>query len=142
MSEATAATPAPAAEPTAAEQFAAAGLSTAPFDARFPNQRQTKSCWQNFIDYHRCVKAKGEDYAPCDFFWRNWNSLCPSAWSDKWNDQIEEGNFPGMNKLSSCAQVQCNDFPTVYIMFNCLIARFVFIMITIIMIIIVLKSLS
>merc|ERR1712183_356882 len=70
MSGAAAAPPAPAAEPTAAEQFAAAGLSTAPFDARFPNQRQTKSCWQNFIDYHRCVKAKGEDYAPCDFFWR------------------------------------------------------------------------
>lgn len=55
-------------------------LRTAPFDARFPNQNQTKSCWQNFIDYQKCVKAKGEDYEPCQFFFRNFKSLCPVGW--------------------------------------------------------------
>lgn len=35
------------------------------FDARFPNQNQTKHCWQNYVDYHKCIIAKGEDFAPC-----------------------------------------------------------------------------
>ena len=72
-----------------------AGMETAPFDARFPNQNQTKSCWQNFIDYQRCIKAKGEEYAPCQYFFRNYTALCPVAWVEKWDEQIEEGIFPG-----------------------------------------------
>ena len=53
------------------------------FDARFPNQNQcvsrqflllwkraqnfyrTKHCWQNYVDYHKCILAKGEDFTPC-----------------------------------------------------------------------------
>jgi len=35
------------------------------FDARFPNQNQTKHCWQNYVDYHKCILAKGEDFPPC-----------------------------------------------------------------------------
>ena len=34
-------------------------------DARFPNVNQTKHCWQNYVDYHKCILAKGEDFAPC-----------------------------------------------------------------------------
>ena len=71
------------------------GLRTAPFDARFPNQNQTKSCWQNFIDYQKCVKAKGDEYEPWNFFFKNFKSLCPVSWIEKWNEQIEEGTFPG-----------------------------------------------
>lgn len=26
---------------------------------------QTKHCWQNYVDYHKCITAKGEDFAPC-----------------------------------------------------------------------------
>ena len=80
---------------SAVEKMTEIGMRTAPFDVRFPNQNQTKSCWQNFIDYQKCIKAKGEEYAPCDFFFRNAKSLCPTAWIDKWNDQIEEGTFAG-----------------------------------------------
>ncbi|KAL7372049.1 hypothetical protein ABVT39_009255 [Epinephelus coioides] len=43
---------------------------TAPFDARFPNSNQTRNCWSNYLDYHRCQKAldaKGVDNAPCDW---------------------------------------------------------------------------
>ncbi|XP_035228899.1 cytochrome c oxidase subunit 6B1-like [Stegodyphus dumicola] len=68
---------------------------TAPFDPRFPNTNQTKNCWQNYLDYHRCRKAKGEDYAPCEYFKRVYNSICPNAWTDKWDEQREEGRFPG-----------------------------------------------
>jgi cytochrome c oxidase subunit 6b len=40
-------------------------LTAVGFDARFPNQNQTKHCWQNYVDYHKCILAKGEDFAPC-----------------------------------------------------------------------------
>ncbi|KAG8197658.1 hypothetical protein JTE90_001587 [Oedothorax gibbosus] len=68
---------------------------TAPFDPRFPNTNQTKNCWQNYIDYHRCRKVKGEDHAPCDYFKKVYSSLCPNSWIDRWDTQIEEGRFPG-----------------------------------------------
>jgi hypothetical protein len=35
------------------------------FDPRFPNTNQTKHCWQNYVDYHKCITAKGEEFAPC-----------------------------------------------------------------------------
>ncbi|TIB97388.1 hypothetical protein E3Q18_02630 [Wallemia mellicola] len=74
-------------------------LQTAGFDVRFPNTNQTKHCWQSFVDYHKCIKAKGDDYAPCKAFHRTYKSICPNTWTDKWlmvqqNEQIDEGNFP------------------------------------------------
>ncbi|XP_033962706.1 cytochrome c oxidase subunit 6B1 isoform X1 [Pseudochaenichthys georgianus] len=76
---------------------------TAPFDARFPNSNQTRNCWSNYlvsllIDFYRCQKAldaKGVDTAPCDWYKRVFTSICPISWVQKWNDQREEGNFPG-----------------------------------------------
>merc|ERR1711976_546653 len=49
---------------------------TYPFDARFPNQNVQKVCWQNFFDYHRCLKQKGEDHEPCKYFQRSYTALC------------------------------------------------------------------
>ncbi|TQV97643.1 hypothetical protein V2A60_006618 [Cordyceps javanica] len=75
-------------------------LVTKPFkfvtgtDARFPNQNQTKHCWQNYVDYHKCITAKGEDFAPCHQFWLAYRSLCPSGWYQRWDEQREGGNFP------------------------------------------------
>ncbi|XP_042364420.1 cytochrome c oxidase subunit 6B1 isoform X1 [Plectropomus leopardus] len=71
---------------------------TAPFDARFPNQNQTRNCWSNYLDYHRCQKvldARGVDTTPCDWYKRVYKSLCPISWVQKWDDQREEGTFPG-----------------------------------------------
>jgi len=80
-----------------AERFASKEnpLKTAPFDARFPNQNQARHCWQNYIDFHRCRKVKGEDYDPCMYFHRVYKSMCPNAWVEKWDEQREEGRFPG-----------------------------------------------
>ncbi|KAJ6441968.1 cytochrome c oxidase polypeptide VIb [Purpureocillium lavendulum] len=63
-------------------------------DARFPNMNQTKHCWQNYVDYHKCIIAKGEDFAPCRQFWLAYRSLCPSGWYQRWDEQREAGNFP------------------------------------------------
>ncbi|XP_023671231.2 cytochrome c oxidase subunit 6B2 isoform X1 [Paramormyrops kingsleyae] len=71
---------------------------TAPFDARFPNTNQTRNCYQNYLDYHRCNKAlsaQGLDVTPCDWYQKVFKSLCPVAWVEKWNDQVENGSFAG-----------------------------------------------
>jgi len=65
------------------------------FDPRFPNTNQTKNCWQNFVDYHRCIKIKGEDYEPCIYFKNAYGTLCPGTWVDKWTAEVEEGTFAG-----------------------------------------------
>uniref|UniRef100_A0AC11EA41 Cytochrome c oxidase subunit 6B1 n=1 Tax=Ovis aries TaxID=9940 RepID=A0AC11EA41_SHEEP len=56
---------------------------TAPFDSRFPNQNQTRNCWQNYLDFHRCEKAmtaKGGDVSVCEWYRRVYKSLCPISW--------------------------------------------------------------
>ena len=67
------------------------GLRTAPFDARFPNQNQTKSCWQNYLDYQHCIKNKGEEFEPCRFFKKNFRSLCPVAWVSSAQCRVQYG---------------------------------------------------
>ncbi|UYV68159.1 COX6B1 [Cordylochernes scorpioides] len=70
-------------------------IKTIPRDPRFPNQNQTINCWQNYVDFHRCLQIKGEDYAPCAYFKKVYESLCPSAWYENWDSQREEGVFQG-----------------------------------------------
>lgn len=48
---------------------------------------QSKHCWQNYVDYHKCILAKGEDFAPCRQFWLAYRSLCPSGWYNRWDEQ-------------------------------------------------------
>ena len=70
-------------------------METAPLDPRFNNQNQTSYCYQYFIDYHRCQKKRGDGHASCDYFKRIYNSMCPNAWVERWEDQIKIGTFPG-----------------------------------------------
>ena len=60
--------------------MSAEAVQTPQFDARFPNMNQTKNCWQNYVDYQRCVKVKGEAFTPCQQFKRAFGSLCPIDW--------------------------------------------------------------
>jgi len=52
-------------------------------------------CYQSFLDYQRCKKIRGEEFDACQYYKRVSNSICPNAWIDKWNTQIEENRFPG-----------------------------------------------
>ncbi|XP_050029595.1 cytochrome c oxidase subunit 6B1 [Dermacentor andersoni] len=70
-------------------------LRTVPFDPRFPNTNQTRNCWQNYVDFHRCEKVKGKGYEPCKYFQRVYKALCPNAWIDKWDEQIANDCFAG-----------------------------------------------
>uniref|UniRef100_A0A8C8W1J1 Cytochrome c oxidase subunit 6B1-like n=1 Tax=Peromyscus maniculatus bairdii TaxID=230844 RepID=A0A8C8W1J1_PERMB len=31
---------------------------TAPFDSCFPNQNQTRNCWQNYLDFQPCFSPR------------------------------------------------------------------------------------
>jgi cytochrome c oxidase subunit 6b len=75
-------------------EYVRENLSTAPYDPRFPNQNQSKHCWQNFVDYQRCIRAKGEEFSPCQHFKYLYNVMCPPSWVDAWDELISEGRFP------------------------------------------------
>ena len=91
-------------EPTIDELRAKLGW-TPPYDPRFPNTNQTRyvnkwamfaltliygqcfnhqwcqrNCYQNYLDFHRCQKVKGENYEPCNYFQRVYKALCPNDW--------------------------------------------------------------
>ncbi|KAM7104199.1 cytochrome c oxidase subunit 6B1-like [Molossus nigricans] len=71
---------------------------TAPLDSHFPNQKQTRNCWQNCLDFHRCEKtmtAKGGDASVCKWYRRVYESLCPISWVSARDDHQAEGTFPG-----------------------------------------------
>lgn len=70
-------------------------IETAPADFRFPTTNQTRHCFTRYVEYHRCVAAKGDDAPECDKFAKYYRSLCPGEWVDRWNEQRENGTFPG-----------------------------------------------
>ncbi|KAF7829957.1 cytochrome c oxidase subunit 6b-1 [Senna tora] len=70
-------------------------LETAPADFRFPTTNQTRHCFTRYVEYHRCVAAKGEGAPECDKFAKYYRSLCPGEWIERWNEQRENGTFPG-----------------------------------------------
>ncbi|KAM7520797.1 hypothetical protein LguiB_019759 [Lonicera macranthoides] len=70
-------------------------LETAPADFRFPTTNQSRHCFTRYIEYHRCIAAKGEGTPECDRFAKYYRSLCPGEWIDRWNEQRENGTFPG-----------------------------------------------
>ncbi|CAN4115485.1 unnamed protein product [Withania somnifera] len=78
-----------------AEETPEIKLETAPADFRFPTTNQTRHCFTRYIEYHRCVAAKSEGAPECDKFAKYYRSLCPGEWIDKWNEQRENGTFPG-----------------------------------------------
>lgn len=69
-------------------------LQTYEFNAKFPNTNQTRNCFQNYVDYFKCVAAKGEDFQPCKQFQRTYNSACPNEWINRFDEQREAGTFP------------------------------------------------
>ncbi|KAH1095071.1 hypothetical protein GYH30_040390 [Glycine max] len=64
----------------AAEETPEIKLETAPADFRFPTTNQTRHCFTRYVEYHRCVAAKGEGAPECDKFAKYYRSLCPGEW--------------------------------------------------------------
>ncbi|KAF5942577.1 hypothetical protein HYC85_020219 [Camellia sinensis] len=70
-------------------------IQTAPADFRFPTTNQTRHCFTRYIEYHRCVAARGDGASECNKFAKYYRSLCPGEWVERWNEQRENGIFPG-----------------------------------------------
>ncbi|XP_039019140.1 cytochrome c oxidase subunit 6b-2-like [Hibiscus syriacus] len=68
-------------------------LKTAPADFRFPTTNQTRHCFSRFIEFNRCLAAKGKGSNQCERFAKYYRSLCPGEWIEKWNEQRENGTF-------------------------------------------------
>ena len=69
---------------------------TAPFDPRFPTTNQTRNCWINYVDYHKCLRVRQDDedgQRVCSYFKRIYTSLCPSAWVEQWDELMAEKRF-------------------------------------------------
>ncbi|CCI44876.1 unnamed protein product [Albugo candida] len=69
---------------------------TTPGDPRFPNQNQAQHCWAKYILYARCMKDHEDDEEICQTRWQQAKSICPSAWTDRWNEEREECTFAGI----------------------------------------------
>ena len=78
-----------------AEETPEIKLETAPADFRFPTTNQTRHCFTRYVEFHRCIAAKGEGASECDKFAKYYRALCPGEWVDRWNEQRENGTFPG-----------------------------------------------
>ncbi|XP_020715515.1 cytochrome c oxidase subunit 6B1-like isoform X2 [Ceratitis capitata] len=73
-------------------------METVPMDPRFPNMNVTRHCWFSYVEYHRCKKSReGDDekLASCEYFQKVFKTMCPNAWVEKWNEQMQAGVFPG-----------------------------------------------
>jgi hypothetical protein len=47
---------------TGAKPIEPEDIKTVPFDARFPYTNQSKNCWQNYVDFYKCIKIKVRFY--------------------------------------------------------------------------------
>uniref|UniRef100_A0A674HSR2 Cytochrome c oxidase subunit 6B1 n=1 Tax=Taeniopygia guttata TaxID=59729 RepID=A0A674HSR2_TAEGU len=89
---------------------------TAPFDSRFPNQNQTRNCWQNYLDFQRCQRAmaaRGADVTPCQWYFRVYKSLCPTSWGHQMapmaSNRPMSPNVPKMSpNVPKCSQISPN----------------------------------
>ncbi|XP_078036777.1 cytochrome c oxidase subunit 6B [Augochlora pura] len=68
---------------------------TAPFDPRFPNQNQTRYCFSSYVDFQRCKNRHSAEYEACKYFKKVYSAMCPNDWVEKWDDQLDQGTFPG-----------------------------------------------
>ncbi|KAG8072702.1 hypothetical protein GUJ93_ZPchr0006g43332 [Zizania palustris] len=70
-------------------------VETTPADWRFPSANQTKRCFTCYIEYNRCIAAKGEGSDECNMYAKCYRSLCPGEWIERWKEQRANGTFAG-----------------------------------------------
>ena len=70
-------------------------IESAPFDVRFPGTNQARHCYTRYNEYHKCVSENGEDDERCSLFQKAYRSICPGEWVERWNEQRDNGTWPG-----------------------------------------------
>ncbi|XP_060528108.1 cytochrome c oxidase subunit 6B2-like isoform X2 [Cylas formicarius] len=69
-------------------------LCTPQPDPRFHNQNVTAWCYSSFVDHKKCTRLLGEGRECCKQFEKIYRSICPSSWTERWEEQIKIGTFP------------------------------------------------
>lgn len=46
-------------------------------------------------EYYKCIGEKGEDAEACVKYAKAFRSICPTDWVNKFEEQREEGTWPG-----------------------------------------------
>jgi cytochrome c oxidase subunit 6b len=70
-------------------------IRTTPRDLRFPSTNQAGHCFNRYNEWVLCVKNVGE--GECAQLRQAAISICPTIWTDKWDEDRGEGTFAGVN---------------------------------------------
>ncbi|CAM9162564.1 unnamed protein product [Ascophyllum nodosum] len=74
-------------------------FKTTPQDSRFPTVNQANHCWNLYNEWVLCTK-KAEDAglnpSYCSMKRQNALAICPDEWTEKWDEDREEGTFAGI----------------------------------------------
>ena len=70
-------------------------VRTAPRDERFPSQNQALHCWNLYTEWLLCEQQTG-GAKKCAVTRQHADSMCPSEWTEKWDEQREDGSFSGI----------------------------------------------
>eukprot|EP01024_Parvocaulis_polyphysoides_P002290 TRINITY_DN107257_c0_g1_i4.p2 TRINITY_DN107257_c0_g1~~TRINITY_DN107257_c0_g1_i4.p2 ORF type:complete len:170 (+),score=35.01 TRINITY_DN107257_c0_g1_i4:98-607(+) len=69
---------------------------TAPYDPRFPSTNQARHCYVRYCEWYKCLKEKGdEEDNECKFYRDCVYEICPGDWLERWEEQRENGIWPG-----------------------------------------------
>ncbi len=70
-------------------------VRTTPRDSRFDTQNQDNHCWNRNNEWLLCLKNTGDEEG-CKNMKQMAFSVCPSLWTEKWEEEREEKTFPGL----------------------------------------------
>eukprot|EP00552_Chaetoceros_brevis_P001592 CAMPEP_0197736812 /NCGR_PEP_ID=MMETSP1435-20131217/4275_1 /TAXON_ID=426625 /ORGANISM="Chaetoceros brevis, Strain CCMP164" /LENGTH=78 /DNA_ID=CAMNT_0043325071 /DNA_START=48 /DNA_END=284 /DNA_ORIENTATION=+ len=72
-----------------------ANVKTTVRDSRFPTSNQANNCWNRYNEWLLCVKNTGDEEG-CKNMRQLAVSICPTFWSEKWDEEREEKTFAGL----------------------------------------------
>ena len=70
-------------------------VRTTPRDPRFPAANQGGHCWNRYNEWLNCIKQTG-DQEGCKIMRQHAVSICPTIWTDQWDEERDEGTFAGL----------------------------------------------
>lgn len=56
---------------------------------------QAKHCYAKYNEFFRCARFQGEDHKDCQKVKALYQIMCPTDWTNKWDEQREAGTFAG-----------------------------------------------
>ena len=59
------------------------------------SRTQIRHCYARYNEFHRCAAEKDPESNECKFYQKAYRSLCPAEWVEQWNEERENGTFPG-----------------------------------------------